>query len=81
MSVTVYSKPVCIQCTATKREMERLGIAFKEVDLTKDAVALRRVIDLGYASAPVVEAGGEHWSGFRPEKIAALAAVELELVS
>lgn len=81
MSVKVYSKPVCMQCIATKREMERRGIVFEEIDLTKDAIALRRIIDLGYMQAPVVEANGEHWSGFRPDKIGALAVAELELVS
>ena len=29
---------------------------------------------LGYQQAPVVFAGGDHWSGFRPDKIRALAA-------
>ena len=30
---------------------------------------------LGYLQAPVVVAGGEHWSGFRPDRIKALAGV------
>lgn len=32
---------------------------------------------LGYLQAPVVVAGNDHWSGFRPDRIKALAAVEL----
>ena len=28
---------------------------------------------LGYQQAPVVFAGGDHWSGVRPDKIKALA--------
>lgn len=28
---------------------------------------------LGYLQAPVVVAGSEHWSGFRPDRIKALA--------
>jgi len=31
------------------------------------------VMALGYLQAPVVVAGGEHWSGFRPDRINALA--------
>ena len=27
---------------------------------------------LGHLSAPVVVAGGDHWAGFRPDRIAAL---------
>ncbi len=81
MEIKVYSKPVCMQCSATKREMERRGIVFEEVDLSKDEVALRKIIDLGYMQAPVVVAGEDHWSGFRPEKISALQVAELEMVS
>jgi glutaredoxin-like protein NrdH len=29
---------------------------------------------LGYLQAPVVEVNGEHWSGFRPERIQSLVA-------
>jgi glutaredoxin-like protein NrdH len=29
---------------------------------------------LGYLQAPVVVAGNEHWSGFRPDRIKALGA-------
>ena len=31
------------------------------------------VMALGYLQAPVVVAGNEHWSGFRPDRIKALA--------
>lgn len=71
--ITVYSKPACVQCNATKRSLIKLGLDFIEVDLTEDAQALESVKALGYASAPVVMANGEHWSGYRPDKIKALA--------
>lgn len=71
--ITIFSTPSCIQCTATKREMDRKGIDYDMVDLTKDEAAYNRVKDLGYNSAPVVIAGEDHWSGFRPDKIGALA--------
>jgi len=80
MDIKLFSKPVCMPCIATKRELERCGINFTEVDLTKDAGALEKVSALGYMQAPVVVAGEDHWSGFRPEKISALAAENLELV-
>lgn len=69
MTVTIYSKPVCYQCTATVREMDRRGIVYTLVDLTKDEAAFIKVKGLGYMQAPVVIAGEEHWSGFRPDKI------------
>lgn len=73
MSVIVYSKPACVQCVATYRALDKQGIAYDVVDLTLDHVALTTVRDLGYQSVPVVIAGEDHWSGFRPDKINALA--------
>ena len=81
MEIKLFSKPVCMQCTATKRELERRGMNFIEVDITKDEQVLRRIIALGYMQASVVMVGDDHWSGFRPEKISALANANLELVS
>ena len=72
--IVVYSKPACVQCTATTREMDRKGITYKYVDLTEDAEAMETVRDLGYMQAPVVVAGDDHWAGFRPDKIGQLAA-------
>lgn len=72
-AITVYTKPTCGPCTATKRAMDKHGIEYEVVDLSTDDAARARVVELGYSSAPVVVAGDEHWSGFRPERIKALA--------
>lgn len=74
MSVIVYSKPNCVQCDATYRALAKNGLEYTTVDITLDAEALDTVKALGYVQAPVVFAGGDHWSGFRPDKIKALAA-------
>ncbi|MFS4438698.1 glutaredoxin-like protein NrdH [Paracoccaceae bacterium GXU_MW_L88] len=74
MTITVYSKPACVQCTATTRALTAKGVAFDVVDLTEDADAMERVTALGYRQAPVVMAGDDHWAGFRPDKISALAS-------
>ena len=77
MSITVYTKPSCVQCNATKRALVKAGLAYEEVDLTASAAALAMVKGLCYQQAPVVVAGGEHWSGFRPDRIKALAVVRV----
>lgn len=74
MSVTVYSKPACVQCDATYRALDKKGVEYTVVDITQDAEALEMVRGLGYLQAPVVVSGGDHWSGFRPDKIGALAS-------
>lgn len=73
MSITVYTKPQCVQCRATKRALDKQGLEYSEVDLMQDEEALATVKALGYQQAPVVFADGDSWSGFRPDKIKALA--------
>ena len=73
MNVTVYTKPACVQCNATYRALDKKGIEYRSVDVTQDPEALARLKAMGYMQAPVVVADGDHWSGFRPDKIAALA--------
>lgn len=69
MSITVYTKPRCVQCDATKRALNKSGIAYDLVDLTEDELALEQVKALGYAQAPVVVTSNDHWSGYRPDKL------------
>ncbi|GAB3558888.1 glutaredoxin-like protein NrdH [Spelaeicoccus albus] len=74
MAVTVYSKPACVQCNATYRALDGKGISYKTVDISEDLNALDVVKAMGYMQAPVVVTDNDHWSGFRPDKIAAIAA-------
>ncbi|GAA1144128.1 glutaredoxin-like protein NrdH [Nesterenkonia lutea] len=73
MSVTVYTKPACVQCNATYRALDKNGVTYETVDITQDAEALERLRALGYMQAPVVITEADHWSGFRPDKISELA--------
>lgn len=73
MTVTVYTKPACVQCNATYRALDRKGITYRSVDISQDPAALERVRSLGYLQAPVVVTEQDHWSGFRPDKIATLS--------
>jgi glutaredoxin-like protein NrdH len=77
MSITVYSKPACVQCTATQKALDKQGLAYEKVDITLDSEARDYVMALGYLQAPVVVAGDDHWSGFRPDRINALAGAQL----
>lgn len=73
MSIIVYSKPACVQCTATTRALEARGLDFQVIDLTEDDAAMSLVQEMGYRQAPVVVAGEAHWAGFRPDMIGQLA--------
>ena len=77
MSITVYTKPACVQCTATYKALDKEGVAYQKVDITLDSQARDYVMALGYLQAPVVVTGNDHWSGFRPDRIKALAGAAL----
>ena len=69
----MFSKPSCVQCSATYRALDKLEREYVVIDISEDADARDFVMALGYLQAPVVLVDGEHWSGYRPDRIAALA--------
>lgn len=73
MTITIYSTPDCNSCNATYRAMEKKGLDYTVVDVTQDPEALDMIRNMGYSSAPVVMAGEDHWSGYRPDKVIELA--------
>jgi glutaredoxin-like protein NrdH len=70
--ITVYTKPACVQCEATKRMMDKLGIDYNTVDITLDTEAFDMLVSKGYRSAPVVITDNDSWAGFVPDKISGL---------
>lgn len=74
-TLTVYTKPGCVQCNAVFRALDNLGITYRRVDISVDPDARDYVMALGYLQAPVVYAGpDDHHSGFRPDRLRELAA-------
>lgn len=67
--VTVYVKPSCVQCDATKRMMNKLNIEYQTVDIYENPDALPMLLEKGFQSAPVVMTDDDAWSGFQPDKI------------
>lgn len=71
------SGPSCQRCRLTCRRLDALGIRYDLVDIRAEHNAAVRAFlmdELGYREAPIVEAGDERWSGFRPDRIDALAS-------
>ncbi|OLT48627.1 NrdH-redoxin [Gordonia sp. CNJ-863] len=73
-TITVYTKPACVQCHATYKALDKQGLDYQVIDISTDDTARDYVMALGYLQAPVVVAGDDHWSGFRPDRIKALAS-------
>lgn len=71
-TVTVYTKPGCVQCTATFKALDKNGVNYEKVDVTENAEAHDYVMSLGYLQVPVVVTPAGHFGGFRPDRIKAL---------
>ena len=69
MHITIYSKPNCPQCAATKRAFDRLGAPYTVVDITTDPVALATLQEAGFRQAPVVFVDSDFWTGYRPDRL------------
>lgn len=72
--VVLYGQSGCGPCVAVKASLDRAGAAYEYVDVTISEEALAHARELGYAHTPVIENGDDHWTDFRPDKLAALAA-------
>ncbi|PYF96384.1 glutaredoxin-like protein NrdH [Georgenia satyanarayanai] len=62
----------------TCRQLDKAGLTYRVVDVASDPTARSYVTEeLGYTEAPVVivdQDEAHHWSGFRPDRIKAVAA-------
>lgn len=74
MTIKVYSKPDCVQCTATYKVLDKTGLQYETLDVSSDTTALAAVKAMGYQQVPVIVAGEDHWSGFRPDRLRQLAS-------
>lgn len=79
LPIVIYSKPGCQQCNATYRWLDTHGIRYRVEDIEKSEQAAALVKEMGHQQAPVIfvpfdyaEAGGRHWSGFRPDMLGLL---------
>ena len=73
MTITVFTKPQCQQCEATKRRLRDRGIAFETVDLSQNPATLTELVQAGYRQAPVVITPDATWSGYRSDLIDEIA--------
>lgn len=72
-TITVYTKPACVQCNAVFLALEKEGIPYEKIALSIDDDARDYVMSLGYLQVPVVHAGpNDHFVGYRPDRIKAL---------
>ena len=70
--VVVYGRQGCVQCTATGRKMQAMGVAYTYKDVASEQVsreAEQVASRLGARQLPLVVAGDQAWAGYRPDRI------------
>jgi len=68
--VIIFTTPTCGECKAAKGFLAKLGVAFEEVDVSKDGKARYRVRKLtGRTRTPVFMIGDHVIDGFNPERL------------
>lgn len=77
--LTVYSRKNCVQCNATYRKLDQLGLTYAIVNMDEASAAVRdKLLSMGFQQAPVVKGPyGEYFSGYQPDRLEEIAR-ELE---
>lgn len=79
MTLYVYGKPNCVQCTFTKKYLDENDIPYKYIDATESETTINDLRANGYQSFPVVaydnRLGHEDLShtGFQPGELKRLS--------
>ncbi|PPI86660.1 glutaredoxin domain-containing protein [Candidatus Pantoea edessiphila] len=73
MSVIVYFKNDYIQCDTIKNAMNHKGTNYISINIEIQTESIEYLKSFGYHQTPVVITDNDHWSGFRPDKIAGLS--------
>jgi glutaredoxin 3 len=74
--VIVFSTPTCSFCNMAKKYFREKGIRFRDVDVSRDAVAARDMVRRsGQSGVPVIDIGGRIIVGFDRPKINKLLGI------
>ena len=74
LMVTVFSMNNCIQCKMTKRFLEEHNVAFIEHNIDEQPEFIENLKAEGFLATPVVKLpDGNAFTGFRPDRLSALA--------
>lgn len=65
----VYTSNGCSGCKMVKKQFEKNGIDFKEVNLSESPEDAGMIKSKGFSAAPIIEFDGEFSYGFNPDRI------------
>lgn len=73
MDVTIYSTSTCPYCRMAKEYLSSKGVAYKDIDVSTDRLALDEMVKLsGQMGVPVIVVGGQVIVGFDKKRIDSL---------
>lgn len=80
MTITIYTKPGCVQCKYTMKHLDEAKpnpVPYKAIDVTTDPAAAKVVENSGKTILPyvTVEKNGkliDSWHGFKDDKVKGL---------
>lgn len=70
--IHVYSTPNCVQCKATYRKLDALGLEYTVHDLThpEQAKVHAELVEQGFSAAPIIKLPGQElFYGFQPTRL------------
>lgn len=68
--VLLFSTSTCSWCRRAKRYLKERGVAFREINIERDADAARDIVrKTGQRGVPVIKIGGRWIVGFDKEQI------------
>ena len=77
----VYTADGCMQCTMTKKTLDKYSVPYDTFNIDEDEAAMDYVLavaeETGDRTLPLVEYQDEAWNGFRLENIKRLGAIAL----
>jgi len=75
--IRVFSTPLCPYCVTLKEFLKSRGVAFEEIDVSKDIEAQKEMIEnTGQMGVPVINIGEDWVVGFDREKISQLLGLK-----
>lgn len=63
----IFGRSGCQQSAQTICKAKACGLTFDWVDVDADIAAAAQLLSEGFRTLPVVRAGEQHWTGFRPD--------------
>ncbi|GAB3252580.1 thioredoxin domain-containing protein [Arthrobacter pigmenti] len=69
VSITIYSKKTCDQCTMTKKLYDRAGVTYETVNVDANEALQEKLRAQGHMSLPVIVTPTDSWAGFQPDRI------------